>query len=90
MSHISNTNTTTSTTLYTTPQAAEITGFKTSTLHKLRCTGGGPKFIKFGKSVYYTMQELVKWMDEMPVFRSTSETCYRAASKKKLTQLDCN
>ncbi|MCH8198676.1 MAG: NYN domain-containing protein, partial [Chloroflexi bacterium] len=38
-----------------------------STLEKLRCTGGGPRFIRRGKAVYYAIDDLdrphLKWVD---------------------------
>lgn len=32
-----------------------------STLAKMRCLGGGPKFVKFGRSVLYEEPALIEW-----------------------------
>lgn len=41
--------------------AAVLLGLGESTLAKLRLTGGGPEFIKLGRSVRYTRESLEKW-----------------------------
>ena len=43
-----------------------------STFEKLRVTGGGPPFIKMGKTVVYDVTDLDTWMAERR-FRSTAE-----------------
>jgi hypothetical protein len=35
-----------------------------SSLAKMRCWGGGPKYIKIGRSVRYRKQDLDAWMEE--------------------------
>ncbi|MER2250003.1 helix-turn-helix domain-containing protein [Methylobacterium sp. NI91] len=39
--------------LFTTPEAAQELGVSPNHLEKLRVTGGGPEFIKLGRSVRY-------------------------------------
>ena len=41
-----------------TPQAALYLGLAVSTLNKWRCHGGGPQFIKLGRSVRYRRDDL--------------------------------
>jgi predicted DNA-binding transcriptional regulator AlpA len=67
--------------LLRTASAAAITGLSASTLNKLRCTGGGPAFLKLGRAVRYKLDDLEDWLDSQRV-RSTSEiatkpTCSR-------------
>jgi excisionase family DNA binding protein len=54
-------------------EAAEFLGLGHSTLAKLRVSGGGPAFRKFGRSVRYSREDLQRWADERSR-RSTSET----------------
>lgn len=42
----------------TVQQAAEYLGLAVSTLNKWRCHGGGPVFIKMGRSVRYRVEDL--------------------------------
>jgi hypothetical protein len=53
--------------------AAAFLGLGESTLAKLRISGGGPAFRKFGRSVRYDPDDLKRWADERSQ-RSTSET----------------
>jgi predicted DNA-binding transcriptional regulator AlpA len=46
-----------------TVDAAHYTGLSTSTLTKLRLTGGGPQYIKLGKVVVYDPILLDAWLD---------------------------
>ena len=44
-------------------EAAEITGVAVATLRTLRVRGGGPPFIRRGRSIRYEVeQDLVPWM----------------------------
>jgi len=43
-------------------QAAEYVGLSKSSLDKLRCFGGGPRFFKLGRSVVYSTVDLDAWM----------------------------
>ena len=55
------------------PEAAHYLGLAQSTLNKLRCTGGGPKFAKIGtRVVVYDPRDLDEWL-EVRTCRSTSE-----------------
>ena len=44
-------------------EAAKYLGLSISTLNKLRCTGGGPAFLKLGRAVRYTPDDLQDWLD---------------------------
>ena len=57
--------------LHTAP-AADYIGKTESTLEKWRVTGGGPPFIKSGRTIVYDIRDLDDWLDERR-FRSTSE-----------------
>ena len=59
-------------TLLKTKDAAVRLGISKSTLEKLRLTGGGPVFVKRGKSVFYTEQDLAEWV-HVNRRRSTSD-----------------
>ena len=59
--------------LLRTAPAAEHCGFKKSTFEKWRCTGEGPDFIRRGKSVFYDIEDLDRWLADLPRFSSTSE-----------------
>ncbi|MBB3747450.1 putative DNA-binding transcriptional regulator AlpA [Rhizobium sp. BK591] len=45
-----------------TEDAATYTAVSASTLNKLRLTGGGPEYIKLGKSVVYDPADLDAWL----------------------------
>lgn len=56
-----------------TADAATYCGLAPATMEGLRCRGGGPLFIKYGrKAVRYRVQDLDRWMEERAV-ASTSE-----------------
>ena len=57
---------------FRTAPAAEHCNSTKSTFEKLRVTGGGPPFIKMGKTVVYDVTDLDAWMAERR-FRSTAE-----------------
>ena len=59
--------------LMRTRQAATYCGLAKSTLEKLRVSGGGPQFIRHGRTVYYSVADLDEWVDSLPRFRSTSQ-----------------
>lgn len=46
-----------------------------ATLNKLRCIGGGPRFVKFGRRPLYTEQSLLEWVEVRTThsLRSTSD-----------------
>lgn len=56
-----------------TAQAAAYTGLALKTLEGLRCRGGGPRFVRYGrKAVRYLVADLDSWMAARTV-ASTSE-----------------
>jgi excisionase family DNA binding protein len=44
--------------------AANYTGLSCSTLNKLRCSGGGPRFAKIGRRVIYNVADLDTWLEQ--------------------------
>lgn len=60
------------TTLLTSAQAAEHLGMSESWLTKTRLFGGGPCFLKLGRSVRYRVPDLDAWL-ETRSRRSTSD-----------------
>jgi hypothetical protein len=46
-----------------TAEAAEYIGLSRARLAKLRWAGGGPKFIRVGRTVLYKVAELESWLD---------------------------
>jgi predicted DNA-binding transcriptional regulator AlpA len=52
--------------------ASEYTGLSQSTLNKLRVFGGGPQYLKLGRSVIYDTRALDAWLASNGR-RSTSE-----------------
>ena len=62
-------------TLLTPAVAAERARLKPSTLARLRVTGGGPPFQRYGRRVLYPSDLLDNWIEarKSPVLLSTSE-----------------
>ena len=57
----------------TTEQAAIVVGLAPATLEGLRCRGGGPPFVRYGRrAVRYLIGDLASWMAARTV-SSTSE-----------------
>ncbi|HAT50869.1 MAG: DNA-binding protein [Nitrospirae bacterium] len=52
--------------------AAKFLSIGCSTLEKLRCVGGGPRFSKLGRVVVYSIPDLQAWAESRAV-NSTSE-----------------
>jgi len=52
--------------------AAEYIGHSESRLAKLRLYGGGPPFVKSGRTVLYDVNDLDSWLESLKR-RSTSE-----------------
>jgi predicted DNA-binding transcriptional regulator AlpA len=50
----------------------EMTHTKPSTARKQRVTGGGPRFVKIGRSVRYRKGDVLDWLESRTV-SSTSE-----------------
>ena len=46
-----------------TPKAAAYCGSAESTFEKLRVTGGGPAFLKLGRTVVYDTADLDAWLE---------------------------
>lgn len=56
-----------------TREAAEYVGLAASTLEKLRCYGGGPRFVHLaGRAIGYDLADLDTWLDEQRA-QNTSE-----------------
>ena len=49
--------------LLRTRDAARHCGFSKSTFEKLRCRGGGPDFVRRGRSIFYALDDLELWLD---------------------------
>ena len=60
------------TTYLTQEEAAEILRLSPRTLERMRVTGTGPRFRKFGRRVLYDRQDIFTWADSK-AFASTSE-----------------
>lgn len=43
--------------------AAAFLAYSKSSLDKLRCYGGGPEFIRLGRAVRYSVDDLVAWAE---------------------------
>ena len=59
--------------LLTVTEAAQRLDLSVSLLNKKRLTGGGPVFVKLGRFVRYSPQDLSQWLDRHKR-RSTSDT----------------
>lgn len=56
-----------------TEQASSYTGLAVATLEGLRCRGGGPRFVRYGrKAVRYLVRDLDAWIEER-IISNTSE-----------------
>lgn len=47
-----------------TEAVSRLTGIPVCTLTTWRCRGGGPRFLKYGKSVRYRRRAVLGWMEE--------------------------
>lgn len=56
----------------TTKEAAKYTGLRANQLEKLRCSGGGPTFLKIIGSIRYRPDDLDTWLASF-ARRSTSD-----------------
>ncbi len=54
-------------------QVAERLKLARSTLAKLRLSGGGPPYMKFGAAVRYPEDSLSEWIAAHPRFSSTAD-----------------
>jgi len=60
------------------PEAARYAGLSATTLNKLRCYGGGPRYVRQGRSILYRQDWCDEWLVK-GVARSTAE--YEPAAK---------
>jgi predicted DNA-binding transcriptional regulator AlpA len=47
---------------FNTAEAAHYSGVSQKRLEKMRCSGGGPRYFKRGRSVRYSLADLDAWM----------------------------
>jgi predicted DNA-binding transcriptional regulator AlpA len=59
--------------LVTTEVAAKVVGLSPQTLAILRVGGGGPRYVKLGRSVRYDPEDLAEWI-EVNKRATTAET----------------
>jgi hypothetical protein len=52
-------------------------------LQQLRMDGNGPPYRCFGRFVVYTIEDLDRWADEQPAFRSTSDRLSAHGGQKR-------
>jgi predicted DNA-binding transcriptional regulator AlpA len=62
-------------------EAAQFLGLSVSTLNKLRLSGNGPPYMKFGHRVLYDLRDVEGWACEHRRFH-TSESPLKASPKK--------
>lgn len=62
--------------------AAALTGLSVSNLNLLRLKGGGPRFMRFGRSVRYRLADVMAFMNA-PTYASTSEVAASAFSASR-------
>jgi hypothetical protein len=56
--------------LLTSTEAADFLRLRPSTLAKMRCVGGGPKYLRRGR-VLYPLHELERWIEGRTVANTT-------------------
>ena len=59
--------------LLDTQEAADYLSVSKAYLDMLRCTGGGPRFVKIGRMVRYRRSALDKWVDSYGTRRHTTQ-----------------
>ncbi len=57
-------------------QAAVRTGLSAHTLNNMRCSGTGPRYLKLGRAVRYSENELEAWLSA----RAVTSTSQQAAA----------
>ena len=72
--------------IHITKEAARILRCSESYLNKLRCTGGGPEFIKIGASIGYRRSALDRWTQERS-FKSTTEADAQLGRRNRAVDL---
>ena len=70
--------------LLRTSGAAAKTGLSVSTLNKLRCSGGGPAFLKLGRAVRYKPVDLKDWLDSRRVMSTSEIVIVRLADNRSV------
>lgn len=68
--------------LLTPTEAAAYLRLSKSTLAKLRCVGGGPKYKPFGRKIVYARSELDAWIEDRTAANTTDA---RARLPRRLT-----
>jgi excisionase family DNA binding protein len=63
--------------MLSTDEAAKYLGYGKSTLDKLRCKGGGPRYIAHGRRVTYDPDDLDEWINARKR-STTSEEAHNA------------
>lgn len=53
-------------------EAADLAGFSVVALVKWRREGGGPRHIRFGRSIRYRVSDLLSWIDDHAVGQLSS------------------
>lgn len=53
-------------------QLVELTGFTKTYFQKARTYGGGPPFIKIGRTVRYRLEDVEAWLASMPRLANTA------------------
>lgn len=56
-----------------TGRAADYLCLSKSSLDKMRCYGGGPRFFKLGRAVIYNSADLDAWRDERAVYVAAND-----------------
>lgn len=69
--------------------AAPILGKTPRALAIDRTRGKGPAFVKVGRSVYYSLADLDRFLVELPRRRSTNDGATSPAQSSVLTRLRC-
>ena len=62
--------------------AADYVGLASSTLEKHRFFGGGPPYLKLGRTVRYRMSDLDAWLAERLVTSTSEELGDRGGRRK--------
>ena len=57
----------------TTVNAARYLGLAPKTLSIWRSEGKGPRFMRYGGRVFYTLEEMERWIDAIPLSESSSQ-----------------
>jgi predicted DNA-binding transcriptional regulator AlpA len=61
-------------------QAAEYCGLSKSFLNKARCYGGGPAFMRLGRSIVYSSADLDSWLASQKQQPANDNACAQVAA----------